>query len=612
MRFGKISRLCFFTFVLLLCINTAVGRQDKGNERSRAKARHLFMRGAQSEANGNYDAAYEFYKRAHNADPSYPDASFAYGFLRGSLEQDTFLQRDELIKDMALMQDYVDKFPKDLEATEKYAYTAAMADSVEEALRVVRRAVALRPGVSRLYMLMAYYYSTLSHHDSAVYAIREFERLEGANQETTIRKVGMWLARQDTVAALNEARVYENNNPDNYQATIDRAMIYNILGRQDSAIIILEEGMRRFPDNSPMRADVAMMYAERGDTASFHKLFDEAFHGKDLEYEDHMALLAMYLKSMDGGGDFTESDKLFRYAETLYSKDADFYDLYADYEGIKKDPKAALEKVKKALELNPGEPAFLGRTITFSILADMPEEGEKAFENFPDQEQKLRFSILLAYISALQLDNKQDEALEWCDVILQKETPGLSLATVLSPEMVDSIFGASLLNERNKVSMIYEIAGDLYARDQKSDDAVRSYENAVLINPFDNPSAYNNYAYYILETIKAQPGTELFEKAKEMSRKSIEQSSQNPSGNYYDTYAWFFYKEGNYKEALTYQEIAMDLEEESNASELYDHYGDILFMNGREEDALKQWEKALELSPENEELKLKIKQKEIR
>ena len=139
---------------------------------------------------------------------------------------------------------------------------------------------------------------------------------------------------------------------------------------------------------------------------------------------------------------------------------------------------------------------------------------------------------------------------------------------------------------------------------------VRSYENSLKLLFGVNASAQNNYAYYLIETMKVEPGSEEFEKARELSRESLEMTEDNPQGTYYDTYAWILFKDHEYKEALEYQEIAIDLtEEDEYSSELFSHYGDILFMLGQPLEALEQWKKALELEPDNKLLKKKVANK---
>ena len=85
-------------------------------------------------------------------------------------------------------------------------------------------------------------------------------------------------------------------------------------------------------------------------------------------------------------------------------------------------------------------------------------------------------------------------------------------------------------------------------------------------------------------------------------------NAQPDNATFLDTYAWVFFKKGDYKLALIYIEHALSNDKGSNA-EVLEHYGDILFMNGEPERAVEQWQKALELDPERELLKRKVDNK---
>lgn len=603
------SRLLAIFCLVLLGVSTALGDQKNEAAKKRAKARYFYMKGAVKEAEGKNDEAFEFYKKAYETDPGYSDASYAYGLNRSALREDTFKSVAEFRKDMELMRPLLDMNPADAAAAERYAYAASLSDTLEEGIRVFRRLLKERPGLSRLYMPLSYYYGGMGKMDSAVYAIREFERLEGATTETTLRKVTAWLATGDTLAALAEAREYAANNTASHQPIVDKAMIYSVLGQQDSAIIFLEDALNRFPERSEVKFDIGLLYAEKGDSAKFHKLVDEAFRGEDLEYEDRMAMLDMYIKSMGGNaGDFAESDRFFEYAATLYPEDADFYDLFTSYQLRKGDFEGALEMASKALELNPTEPSFLGRVLSFSAVTGKFERGLRAFDEFPAVDAKKDYNILLTYVSVLQASSQYDKVEAWLDTLLSTEVPGMALRDTVTPEKMTQIELSYTPLEIYRASVAYEVAGDSYSRMGREADVVRSYENSIVLLDSMNTSALNNYAYYIVETMKAQPESEMFEKAKRMSRKSLE-GDDEPQSTYLDTYAWILFKEGNYKGALEYQEMAMEAEGEAAASEMYSHYGDILYMNGREEEALESWEKALELNPGDSLLKRKVEQK---
>jgi tetratricopeptide (TPR) repeat protein len=147
---------------------------------------------------------------------------------------------------------------------------------------------------------------------------------------------------------------------------------------------------------------------------------------------------------------------------------------------------------------------------------------------------------------------------------------------------------------------IYAQMGDIYYKLGNKEEAFASYDQALKINP-GNVFVMNNYAYYLSEE-----NVEL-KKAESMSAKTVEKEPDNTT--YLDTYAWIFYKQGNYSLAKFYIERAIDnLKADYDAGVIYDHYGDILWKSGDETKAVEMWKKSLEFDADSEILKQKIKE----
>ena len=110
------------------------------------------------------------------------------------------------------------------------------------------------------------------------------------------------------------------------------------------------------------------------------------------------------------------------------------------------------------------------------------------------------------------------------------------------------------------------------------------YEKALSYNASNIP-VLNNYSYFL-----AMEGQDL-DKAERMSAQTVKAEPDNAT--YLDTYAWIFFKQGNYSLARIYLQNALDKTKEPSA-ELFEHYGDILFMLGEVDEAVTYWQKALE------------------
>lgn len=581
----------------------SVSSSEKNIEK---KARYFYLKGAEKEAEGDIDEAFGYYRKAFSLLPSYTEPAFSYAIFRTALLSDAFRDGAEIERALRIMRPYIDSYPADANAGQSYAYIAMQADSLGEALRVFEILNGHHPGLSSIYIPMSYGYFRKDSIEKALDAVRQFERLEGVTTETLMRKASYHLANNDTLGALREFREYADKNSSDPRALIDRAMLNDLLAFKDSAEQILNEGRLKFPDNGEIIFNLAHVKLELGDTLAFHNLIREALHAPDSEYEDRLDILTQYVESLPLDSTYYEiSDATFAEMEKEFEDDIFFLNILTSYSIRKQDYKTAYKYIKRAFAEDETNVNLLGKLIAFSVLTDQASEGVEAFDSFSDQEAKKTFTLSLSYITAAQTAKEYGKALAWCDTLLRMDVPSLSLADISVDK--DSV-SALDPDTKDRVSVIYEIAGDVYAQSGAPKGAVRSYENSISVSEA-NASVLNNYAYFIVETLKARPGSVEFDKAKDMSYKSLKLTENAPEYTYYDTYAWILFKEQNYKDALTYQEFAIEAAGDDPAAELLMHYGDILFMSGRPEEAVEQWERALKKEPDNEVLKKKVEHK---
>lgn len=603
----KLTRLAVGLMLCALTMSVAMGESVPSNNPKRAKARHFYLKGAVKEAEGKKDQAYEYYKKAYKTDSTYLDAGFSYAQGRIAIAGNTFSEGDsaEMAENISLLRKMAAAFPEDVEFAETYAFYLVQQDKKREALNVYGDIIRRRPGLSRLYLAQSYLYRTIEEIDSAVNSIREYERLEGVTSETTLKKASYHLAKADSVAALNEFKLYSALYPGDIDALMSLSMAYNILNMPDSAYLVVKDASLKNPDNLALKFQLGLMAKETGDMKEFLSSTREALLAEDLDDDTRMAMLDQYVESLPDSGsfDFKDSDLIYRELEKRYGDDATFLSTYTEYALKKKDTNLALEIMEKSLAQTPSDENKLWRVMSLAVLAGKPGKAMQAFETFPNAEARKNNSLILTYMTAAQELKEYDKALEWADSLLQVNIPVLTI----NDKSVNPLQLSEYVElQKRAASTAYEVAAEIYNQMGKKEDVVRCYENALSIGA-DNESVMNNYAYYVVETMKAKPDSPEFQKAKEMSYKTL----QRPDGKeapyyYYDTYAWILFKEKNFEEALKYQELALELAGNEITGELLDHYGDILFMNGKKDEAIEAWTKALKLDPENTVLKKKI------
>ena len=93
-----------------------------------------------------------------------------------------------------------------------------------------------------------------------------------------------------------------------------------------------------------------------------------------------------------------------------------------------------------------------------------------------------------------------------------------------------------------------------------------------------------------------------------MSYKTVNAEPNNAT--YLDTYAWILFMKGQYSQAKSFIDQALEAESDSTlGAVVIEHAGDIYAMNGDITKAVEFWEKALKLGGEKAILNKKIKQR---
>lgn len=596
------------SLLVLLSVNMISGERAATRRDGNAMARYYFMKGIIAETEGKNDAAYEFYKKAYKADTNYVDGAFQYAIMRMALDYDTLATHEQKMANLRMMQKLIDSYPADLQAGMHYAYLASFLDTVPEAIRVLDRLEKAHPKQSVIQIYKANAYASMGESDSAIKAIKHYERLEGMSFETSLRKLRYHMMNNDTVGGILEIDELINANPSNPEYVTYKAKVYEMLDMPDSAFKYFNHALRLDPEDGMAKSELAQLYAQRGDSVAYDSLISEALMSDNLALEVKTQILAQYLQRMvDEKADLNRSDIIFNKLLEQYPHEPEVLFIGAKYSATKGDYDEAIRQLRYASDLDAQNPRYVDPEMSYLLLDDRPDEAMKVYEQALANNEQLNKSASLIYITASQEAGRYPRAIATLDSLIREIAPDLSVA--------DSAINLSLLRECSIYDLLmlsdyYQMAGDVYYKAENLPETFRCYEDAITIIP-DNNLALNNYAYFLVEKGGATPGSPDFEKAKKMSKAAVDNTEQNGTPfTYLDTYAWILFTEKDYEEALKYQELAVYAAGDDIADvELLDHYGDILFMNGKTQEALEQWEKALKLDPDNELLKKKISHK---
>lgn len=578
-------------------------------ENKRQKAKHYFLEGAIKDAEGNEAEAYEYYKKAYQTDSTYVDAANAYGSSRMFINTDVLGTRDQKLKALEIAKQYMDVYPADVFAAVQYGYMAQLSDTLPESIRVYEDFGKYDNSNISIILSKAETYGMMGMNDSAISTIKHFERIKGTSAESTLRKIRYHLLENDTTAIINELTELVTSNPRNIDYLLLKAKVMDVLGDPDSSLYYIRKAEQVDQNDGRVKNELANYYAQKGDSVSFDTYTYEALMSENLDMEVKLNILTQYMQRiLNDKSDTKRSDKLFTTLSKQYPHEPSILELGAQYSAAKQDFPAAIEQLKYAIDLDGQNPDYYGGLMTYYLVSNQPLETMKVYEKTREEDIDLPPSAALIYANAAEWLEEYDIAINTYDSLINSLAEDVHLAdSVVDLNKLRSLEWQQLY----VMSSYFEMAGDMYFKAGRLDETFRCYDNALLIFP-DNILALNNYAYFLIENKGAEPGTDDFKKAKEMSRKAIELTSSQPVSTYLDTYAWILFKEGEYVEAEEYQKKAFEAIEKEGAEpayDLYSHYGDILFMNGKTEEAVEQWEKALELEPDNALLQKKVRTK---
>jgi len=158
-----------------------------------------------------------------------------------------------------------------------------------------------------------------------------------------------------------------------------------------------------------------------------------------------------------------------------------------------------------------------------------------------------------------------------------------------------------VVNNNALLEQFYSSLGDTYNELKMYQKSYNAYDSVLTLNP-NNAVVLNNYAYYLSLRSKN------LVKAENMAKKAVQLDPYNQ--NNLDTYAWVFYMAKKYKEALKWEQKALD-NGGTKSGIVLEHMGDILYQLGKKDKALQMWIKAKTKKDHSDLLHKKIKNKKL-
>lgn len=422
---------------------------------------------------------------------------------------------------------------------------------------------------------LAIAYLNAEEPEKAIEELNTLEELIGVNEVITDQKKQIYLEMGDLKGAAREIEKLIETFPRemDYYGTLGQ--MYQINGFEDKAFEIYQQMLEIAPNDPRPHLDLAEYYRQTDDMdkSIFH--LKKAMSSPLLDIDKKVpVLLSLYTASEKDTTLRKEAFSMLVEVIRTNPSDPKAYAVYGDFLTREGRSDEALKAYKKAVTLEGGNKFEIWEQI---LLIEIQTEkydslvkyGPTAIELFPNQPLPYFFSGI-----GFNMVQNYDEAIYYLE------------------EGLNYVIG----NPRLKEQFFTQLA-DVYHKLElhtKSDDY---FEKALALNG-NNPTALNNYAYYL--SVRG----EKLDRALTMTEKSNRLMPGNAT--FMDTWAWVLYKRQEYDKALQKMEEVIKLGGDQ-FGEVMEHYGDILLKNNKKTEARDAYQKAKILGGTSEKIDQKIK-----
>lgn len=560
----------FIVVIFALCMRCSVMAGSDSE-----KARNIFLEAVSQKSLGNDAAYFDLLRHAHRLDTANTAIGFQYGVCLCLMNNSSEAER---ALGMRLIKRHADANPRDIYIASAYSKLCFNYGDNANGLLAIERLVKADTTNSTALQLLSEAYMQVEDYDNALKTFGMLERQEGYSSSIAISRVNAQFHKGDTTATIAEMRRLLNTAPQNAYYNLCMSEVFQKLDMPDSARHYLDRAQQLEPDDARVVLARAQHFFTSGDTVAYTNEIKKAMANKDLELDDKLSLLRLYSQIHISDSTFDSRNReLFDELVLQHPHESEVHRLYSAYLMAKEDYKGAREQMQYALDSDPANADDWKSMFVIDLLQEdykhAKTTAQKALEYNPDDVQ------LYGYVASAYTQMKEyDNAIATFDTAIAK-------AREQGGDEAGKTLGDLTCGKADATAA----KGDTIA-------AFKLYELSLQFNP-DNEGALNNYAYCL-----SQSGKDL-DKAESMAAKAVAASPNNDT--YLDTYAWVFFKKGNYPMALLYIKSAMDHSTKQSA-EILEHYGDILFFNDMKEQAVEMWEKAFEQNPTDTNLMRKV------
>lgn len=518
------------------------------SEQDRIYFEAYFIEGMRYYLIGQTSAALSFFDKAYSIDQTNGGLNFQISKVNYSLANypRALITAQNAIKSDSKNQEYLIQLARVYEAQNNF----------EEANKAYKKLITDFPNNENYYYQIGANQLQLKQYDEAIKTYAKIESIFGKSFELTRQKQQLFVKQNKVDLAIKEGQMLIDSDPNNLLYQVDQAEFYYFIDKKTEAINILNNVLKKDPDQIQAHVLFADIYKSSGENDKVFAEYKYLLARENVAVDTKQQIIQDALKFATT--DQTKAQLLELTTIFVQANPSNNIALTSQGDAlfVNNKKKESRKYYSEAAKVDGNNYNLWLQILTldyeFQDFDSLVVHSNTAIEYYPNQAN-------LTYFRGIGYFNlkKYPQAIESLE-----ETKSLA-ATNQTLKIQALLLLADSYNETKE-----------YAKSDAAYDEVLKYDK-------NNDHALNNYSYYL------SLRKEKLELAKSMSERVV---NRNPTeANYIDTYAWVLYQMKDYKAAKEQLEVA--LQGSSNGT-IMEHYGDVLYQLGDKTKALEFWKKA--------------------
>jgi len=561
-------RAVFFViiFSMQMWLVPAMAQESSMQTADEAEAMRSYIDGLMHFENEEYDEALDDLTFAHMKLSDHAGVSFALA--------DAYLATGDLTNASYYGKIAVEEEPENKWYHLKLAQIYRQAGRNEATIEAYQTALEYHPDDTDILFQLAEAYVSYGELLEANAVYDRIMKRRGSDFSIHLRKFRNFNALQMRDSALAELQEMREIDPGNLTTLRAISQYYLELNETGLALEILNEAKARNARDPQTLLLLAEIYVEQSQWDQLGEIFVSMledpliYPSQKLElvrfiytqYQNRPSEEVLAMQTGDVLMAFSENEPEYGPAQLLA----------AEYLLRQENMAGALEKLRQANRLMPEQPDAWRQRVQILFQMERYEDVisiSDSANTFASDDAFVQFFTGASYM----LTDQPEEAFTWLE------------SASFAPA------------NRNFRSVIQSTLADVQTDLDRWNDAKRSYERALRLDPA-NHNAMNNYAYNL-----SLQGEDL-ERALELAEEAVSYQPENAA--YLDTIGWVYFKLGEYEQAREFIQRSVDTGD--SGPEVYEHLGDVYEALGNLEEAVRWWNKALENDSNREYLKDRI------